>query len=127
MPLRQLSLLPGSLDGSPLDHASGTVSIPNEDEFRTAILHQDLKLIAFFLAAIIVMLGVVAYLIQSGLIGLLSRPSFGRLVLIALLIAVGAFILLVSHIEGRLGSASNVPNAPAKTAISAGSSRRPQV
>ena len=44
----------------PRDHASGKVAILNEDEFRTAILHQDLKLVAFFLAAIIVMLGVVA-------------------------------------------------------------------
>jgi len=44
----------------PRDHASGKVVTLNEDEFRTAILHQDLRLLAFFLAAIIVMLGVVA-------------------------------------------------------------------
>jgi len=48
----------------PRDHTSGKVAIPNEDEFRTAILYQDLKLIDFFLAAIIVMLGVVADRIQ---------------------------------------------------------------
>jgi len=48
----------------PGDRASGKVAILNEDEFRTAILHQDLKLLAFFLAAIIVMLGVVADRIQ---------------------------------------------------------------
>jgi hypothetical protein len=48
----------------PRDHASTKVTILNEDEFRTAILHQDLKLVAFFLAAITVMLGVVADQIQ---------------------------------------------------------------
>ena len=96
--------------------------ILTEEEVRTAILHarQDVKLVAFMLGGILIMLGIID--IEG--VRMFFSTGLVRMVLLTILIGVGAYMLLSTDLLLGLLSLSFVPFVAWRSSVTQPLSRR---